>query len=117
MVRVVCGAVAIALLSSCGGVVSVDDAGAEVGHDAGPGGGGSSCTPDTWANYGLAFFTSNCASCHSYNHASLKNQSYVQLDHVGITSRVSSGNMPQGGAGLSQADRTRLVKYVTCGAP
>lgn len=95
--------------------------GASTGGGAATGGGsgtdaGQPCTTDTWTNWGKAFFASNCVSCHTYNHASMGQQSYVRGDASGISFRVSVGDMPRG-ASLSSTDRARVEKYVNCGAP
>jgi hypothetical protein len=95
--------------------------GAATGGGSATGGGagtdaGQPCTTDTWTNWGKAFFASNCVSCHTYNHASMGQQSYVRSDASGISFRVSVGDMPRG-ASLSSTDRARVEKYVNCGAP
>ncbi|MBS2025564.1 MAG: hypothetical protein JST92_24460, partial [Deltaproteobacteria bacterium] len=84
------------------------------GTDAGTGGtdAGSACTPDTWTNYASAAFSTNCKSCHSWatKYTSVKSrQSSCQTD-------ISTGAMPKNHA-LSSSDKSRLVKWLSCGLP
>ena len=76
-----------------------------------------SCTgnTDTWANYGQAFFATDCASCHTHNHSNqFTTQALVRGDLSGIRARISTGNMPQG-ITVSAADKARILAYLDCG--
>ncbi len=81
------------------------------GGGATGGGGGTTCTTDTWASYGQAFFSNNCVSCHS----SLATKSTVVTNKSIISSRINSGSMPP--RGLSSTEKTRVLKYLSCGVP
>jgi hypothetical protein len=86
------------------------------GGGATGGGGGTTCTTDTWANYGASFFANNCTNCHTGHHTGeFTTKSFVVTYKSSITSRISSGNMPP--AGLTSADKTRILKYLSCGVP
>jgi len=77
------------------------------------GGSGSSCA-DTWAGgWPPQFFNANCSGCHSSEFSSLAT---VQYKASSISARISSGNMPQNRS-LSSGDRTRILAWLSCGAP
>jgi hypothetical protein len=104
------------LLVGCGApALSLDagvDAGAEPDAGAVDAGAPGPCTTDTWATYGATFFTSTCGGCH-FN---LSSQSGVESKLSTIAGLIEAGDMPRGGV-LSEADRVRAVRYLTCGAP
>ena len=82
-------------------------------------GGAPPCTTDTWANFAQAFFKNDCTlSCH--NHSTLggttPNYNSIKSNASNISSRISSGNMPQG-TKLSATDKTRILKWISCGEP
>ena len=81
------------------------------GGGATGGGGGTQCTTDTWANYGASFFASSCTRCHQQ----FATKSVVVSYKLSISSRISSGSMPPGG--LTSADKTRILHYLSCGVP
>jgi hypothetical protein len=79
------------------------------------GGGGTACTTDTWASYGSGFFASNCTTgCHNHRE-DMTRQSGVQAGASTISGKISGGSMPPGG--LSGTEKTRILKYLSCGAP
>ncbi len=88
------------------------DAPAPGATDAAPQG---SCG-DTWEEYGLATFTTTCASCHDHDHSAFTTRAGVLAQAGLITQRVGDGGMPKGAA-LSGAERQRLLDFVACGAP
>lgn len=107
-------AVVMMLVSACG---PDDGVGGPYGGGAGGGGGGLNadggvCTPDTWASFGSAFFSTHCAGCHS----SLSDHASVQASASQLRSVISSGAMPRGGS-LSAAQRSEAVLWLGCGAP
>jgi hypothetical protein len=82
-------------------------------------GGAAPCTTDTWANFAQAFFKNDCTlSCH--NHSTLggqtPNYNLIKSNASNISSRISSGNMPQG-TKLSASDKSRILKWLSCGEP
>jgi hypothetical protein len=78
----------------------------------------AACTTDTWGNYADTFFQSNCTTgCHNHVFGSSSpNYNSVKSNAATISSRISSGNMPQG-AKLSSSDKTRILKWLSCGEP
>jgi hypothetical protein len=70
------------------------------------------CTADTWGNYAGTAFSNNCAYCHGW----ASSYSSVKSDASACSSRISSGNMPQDHA-LSASDKSRLLKWLSCGLP
>jgi hypothetical protein len=85
------------------------------GGGATGGGGGTMCTTDTWATFGQAFFANNCANCHHHT-GEFTTRTSVLNSKSSITSRISSGNMPQG-ATLPAATRSRILTYLGCNVP
>ncbi len=77
--------------------------------DAGVPDAGTQCA-DTWASFGSSFFAARCNSCHAFTHSS------VRGDRTRISQQISSGRMPRGSS-LTTAQRTRILEYLTCGAP
>jgi hypothetical protein len=102
---------------SGGGHAGGSGGGSGGGTGGGSGGGTAACTPDTWANFARASFSSNCVSCHSHDHSAYSTYANVYGDRSGIKSRINSGNMPQGGWATSSADRARIITWLGCGAP
>ncbi len=103
------------LAVACGAPGSSLDAGldASMPEDAGtPTPDAGPCTSDTWANYGEAFFSSTCGGCH-FN---LRSPTGVESKLTTIASVIGAGDMPLGGS-LTEAQRQRAVRYLTCGAP
>lgn len=90
-----------------------DDAGMEV-VDAGmmTMDAGMQCTPDTWSNFGEGFFQSTCSGCHPV----FSNVANVRARRPEITSRIETGNMPQGRT-LTTAQKDRVLEWLGCGAP
>lgn len=77
--------------------------------DAGVPDAGTQCA-DTWANFGQGFFASRCNSCHAFTHTNIRG------DLTRVSQQISSGRMPRGSS-LTTAQRTRILAYLTCGAP
>jgi hypothetical protein len=80
---------------------------------AGSGSGAVACTvlPDTWTNYGMAFFGQSCGGCHTW-----------ASSYAGVAARttqaqgaISAGVMPPGG--LDPSARQRAIDWLACGAP
>ena len=67
---------------------------------------------DTWANFAQAFFSNNCTNCHQHTFE-FSSVAAVNSNRSGISSRISSGNMPQGHS-LSSSDKQRIVKWLSC---
>lgn len=82
---------------------------------------GNTTTPQldcskTWTNYAKAFFTNNCANCHSHNHSSLENYSTVTGEGPTIQTYISSRIMPVG-ATLSAGDYNDVLNWIACKMP
>jgi uncharacterized membrane protein len=80
-----------------------------------------SCPSDStlsYANFGSAFLTDHCLSCHaSGQQPSLATQAAVQAVRATIISvAVTSSAMPPGGS-VSVDERELLGEWLTCGAP
>jgi cytochrome c5 len=112
-----CVLIAALAFAACGD----DGDGDTGGNDA-----GTACTPDTYANYGMAFFKTNCTLCHSAA-LDMSEMMNVKLDTLpGIKAskdhiikhavKLEMPIMPQTGA-LPEAERLRLEKWLNCGAP
>ena len=86
------------LLASCGGVTTAT----------------GDCA-DTWTDYGSAFITTNCRSCHQHT-SQFSTQASVQASAQQLSSEISSGKMPEGIA-LSATERARVLAWLSCGAP
>lgn len=70
---------------------------------------------DTYANYGQTFIDSQCRTCHQ--HASqYGTQAAVQASLTKLEAEISSGKMPEGTT-LSSAEKTRVLGWLSCGAP
>src|SRR5689334_8898558 len=79
------------------------------------------CPPDTtltYANFGSAFISDNCLSCHaSKNSPTLTTQAQIQLNKSRILSAaVYSEAMPKD-ATMDIAERQLLGEWLACGAP
>ncbi len=85
------------------------------GSGSGSTGGSSACTTDTWSNYAGGFFDNYCAQCHSGEYDS-NNYQNVSANESRIASYISSGRMPQG-TRLSSSEKSRILKWLSCGAP
>jgi hypothetical protein len=70
----------------------------------------------TWTNYAQAFFTNNCADCHSHSHASLTTYSHVVSAGPAIQTYISSKVMPVG-AKLSAGDYNNILNWFACNMP
>jgi len=98
-----CTALVVPFVSGCG---PMDDTALDVSADGG-------CS-DTWSGYGQTFFSGTCAgSCHGAKYTS---QAKVQGARSAITSEISRGRMPTDQA-LSAQERSRVLAYLSCGAP
>lgn len=83
--------------------------------------GSASCGSDstlTYANFGAAFMSTNCVSCHSSRaRPALTTQADVQANASKIMAvAVDSTKMPQGGS-VSADERALLGEWLACGAP
>jgi hypothetical protein len=103
---------AIPLAMGCAGAGDPDllfpiDAGA---GDALP----ASCNPPqlTYANFGQAFLTKYCNSCHGFTQQNVQSEPMVLID-VAVTSTY----MPPSTTAPSPTERMELGTWLTCGAP
>jgi len=118
-------AVLVVLLSACGGVDDLLDAGTgggsggggtSVSTGGGAGGGSSSATcTDTFAAYGQGFFATYCTACHHHS-GDFSTQATVQASLSSIRSEISTGKMPEG-TSLSSTEKARVLAWLNCGAP
>lgn len=74
-----------------------------------------STVTDTYASYGQSFFTTNCRTCHEHT-SQFGTQAAVLASLNSIESEISSGGMPEGTA-LSATEKTRVLNWLSCGAP
>jgi hypothetical protein len=90
---------------------------------------------DTWTNYASGFFTTYCVSCHDSSDSTGRNftmQSKVEADKLTIRCGVAVAQDPSwkcaaspvakqfpigSGPKPSDAERTRIVAWITAGAP
>ena len=70
----------------------------------------------TWTNYAKAFFTNNCADCHSHNHSSLTNYTTVKNEGPTLQTYISARIMPVG-ATLSAGDYNNVLNWIACKMP
>ena len=89
---------------------------------------GSTCPDDstlTYANFGQAFFRTNCLSCHSSSGPeSPKFDTLAQIQgNTGDIDRAAAAGpsavntyMPESGS-VSEAERRQLGEWLACGAP
>src|SRR4051812_45392838 len=80
-----------------------------------------SCPTDstlTYANFGAAFMTSNCLSCHaSKNSPTLASQGQIKVNASRILDvAVYTTAMPQDN-NMAVAEREMLGEWLACGAP
>lgn len=118
---------ALALAGACGDDggdepnTPVNDASTGVGADSG------NCGMDTYQNYAMSFFSTNCTVCHGANAAMLGDN--VRLDSLALVKQhkehviehaveLMPPIMPSGSTtGLPEAERLRLKAWYDCGAP
>lgn len=77
----------------------------------------------TYANFGQAFFQTNCSECHAgKENPNLSTLASIQANRTLIDQEAAAGPnatntaMPQSGS-VSDADRTKLGEWLACGAP
>jgi hypothetical protein len=100
-------AIGLLLVGGCAGEAAEPQADAGTATDS-----GTVCDPTlTYANFGAAFLTTRCNSCHGWTHAD------VEADGTGLSSIVLGGFMPPGGGGMTQPQRQQFADWVACGAP
>ena len=99
MNRTLLALVSLTLLAACGGPTAAECA----------------SNTDTDANYGQAFVTTNCRSCHQHT-SQYGTQAAVQGSLTSLESELSTGRMPQG-LTLTAAERARVITWLGCGAP
>ncbi len=109
------------------GTVAATDAGSTTTVDAGSttvdagssssaDSGSAACTTLTYANFGQAFFATNCNGCHSLQRPTLGTLQSIKTNMTAVKSDIQSGRMPKGFA-LSSADKTKVLEWLNCGAP
>jgi hypothetical protein len=113
-----CGAETSETTGQDGGTTVTDagssDAGSDPVTDAGSG--GNDCTTHTYANFGEAFFATNCNGCHTSQQPRLTSQSAIKTNAARCRNEITSGRMPPYGT-LSEAQKTAVVEWLDCGAP
>jgi hypothetical protein len=98
-------------------------------------GGGADAGPDTWASYAAGFFSTYCVSCHDAQDTTGRDftqQSIVEANKLVIRCGVATAQDPSWGCASlpaakqfpigsgpkpSDAERTRIVAWITAGAP
>jgi hypothetical protein len=70
---------------------------------------------DTYANYGQSFISTSCRSCHQHS-SQFGTQAAVVSSLSSIEAQINSGRMPQG-LSLSATERSRVLGWLSCGAP
>lgn len=71
----------------------------------------------TYANFGQAFVTEHCATCHTSRQPVLTTQAAVQASTTAILAAAVTGTaMPPDGS-ITTAERALLGEWLTCGAP
>ena len=102
------------------GTTPVADAGTTTPVDAGSSSvadaGSAACTTLTYANFGQAFFATNCNVCHSLQAPRLGTLQSIKTNIVAVKSDIQLGTMPKGRS-LSSADKTKVLEWLNCGAP
>ena len=124
-------AIALASCSSSGTATHVNNT-ASTGSDSGSEAGAGA---DTWTSYAQGFFTMYCTSCHDAEDPTGRNfmvQTNVENEKLVIRCGVAVAQDPGWSCGASptpkqfpigsgpkpsDADRTRLVAWITGGAP
>ena len=72
----------------------------------------------TYANFGQAFISANCSSCHDGKESpNLSSQAAVKSNSARILQEAVYTNAMPDGADLSNEERTMLGDWLTCGAP
>jgi hypothetical protein len=122
-------AIALASCSSSGTATHVNTT-TSTGDDS-----GSEAGADTWTSYAQGFFVTYCTSCHDAGDATGRNfmvQAKVENEKLVIRCGVAVAQDPSWSCGASptpkqfpigsgpkpsDADRTRLVAWITGGAP
>jgi mono/diheme cytochrome c family protein len=98
---------AACLLAACGGPVDEGPVDSGAPPDT-----GVACDPSlTYANFGQAFFTAHCNSCHGFT------QSVAEGEAATLSGAVLGGFMPPGGGSLTPSDRLEFADWLACGAP
>ena len=77
--------------------------------------GAAACTTKTYANFGQAFFATNCNGCHSFTNPRMTTQNAIKSNLATIKSDISRGKMPQGFA-LTAQQKTDVQEWLNCGA-
>ncbi len=77
--------------------------------------GAAACTTKTYANFGQAFFGTNCNGCHTLGLPRLTTQSAIKVNLASIKSDISSGRMPKG-LPLTAQQKTDVQEWLNCGA-
>lgn len=72
------------------------------------------CTTDNWLGFARGVLRTKCGSCHAVWVGDYNRVSRLKLD---MQRRVSSGDMPRGGIVLTAEERTRLLRWLSCGLP
>lgn len=70
---------------------------------------------DTWSSYGENFFATNCITCHEHT-SDFGTQSAVVSRLDEIEQQISSGQMPEDTT-LSSTEKSRVLAWLSCGAP
>jgi len=72
----------------------------------------------TYANFGEAFISTNCGSCHAgKQNPNLSTQAAVKSNSNDILQEAVYTTAMPDGADLSNEERTMLGQWLTCGAP
>ncbi len=74
-----------------------------------------STVTDTWSSYGENFFANNCITCHEHT-SDFATQSAVVSRLDEIEQQISSGQMPEDTT-LSSTEKSRVLAWLSCGAP
>lgn len=77
--------------------------------------GAPACTTKTYANFGQAFFATNCNGCHSFTSPRMTTQSAIKSNLAAIKSDITVGRMPKG-IPLTAQEKTDVLEWVNCGA-
>lgn len=87
---------------------------------------GVTCSPSstlTYANFGKAFMTTNCTSCHSGRESpslltveSIRSNADDIDSQAGASATVTNTRMPERGT-VAVEERKKLSEWLACGAP
>ncbi len=109
---VACLVAGIALVTGCSGATTIDE------RACPPGG-----TAYTYENFGKAFFTTHCTTCHGGANA-YSSRSFASVESIrGSRERIFANSaadneaMPPGPSGPPRAERDALAEWLRCGAP